>query len=117
MDNTLSAQEAVDCLCDYFLGEDWYITDTASNEQANLIIVEEIKNNVPSKYNKDKFLLYRQTHPRCRYCKYYEINHCAPDRTIIKCSLKDIFISKVWFKGRFCKWYVPKDRKKINNEI
>lgn len=116
MANTLSAQEAVDCLCDYFLGEDWYITDPVSNEQANLIIVEEIKNNVPSKYNEDKFLLYRQTHPRCKYCKYFKIIE-IPNKTILRCNLKEILISKVWFKGRFCRWYVPKNRKKSNNEI
>ena len=53
MANVLSAQEAVNVLCDYFLGEDWYIVDPVRNDQANAIIVEEIKNTVPSKYNKD----------------------------------------------------------------
>ncbi len=116
MANVLSAQEAVNVLCDYFLGEDWYIVDPVRNDQANAIIVEEIKNTVPSKYNKDKFLLYRKKHPRCRYCKYYKIIE-APNKTILRCNLKDIFISKVWFKGRFCKWYVPKNREKNSNEI
>jgi len=61
MANVLSAQEAVNILCNYFLGEDWYIVDPVRNDQANAIIVEEIKNTVPSKYNKDKFLLYRKS--------------------------------------------------------
>lgn len=116
MVNTLLAQEAVNILCDYFLGEDWYIPDSVRNDQANAIIVEEIKNTVPSKYNKDKFLLYRKKHSRCRYCKYYKIIE-IPNKTILRCSLKDIFVSKVWFKGRFCRWYVPKNREKNNNEI
>ena len=116
MVNALSAQEAVNILCDYFLGEDWYIVDTVRNDQANAIIVEEIKNTVPSKYNKDKFLLYRKKHPRCKYCKYFETIE-LPDKTILRCNLKEILISKVWFKGRFCKWYVAKNRKKNNNEI
>lgn len=116
MVNVLSAQEAVNILCDYFLGEDWYIVDPVRNDQANAIIVEEIKNTVPSKYNKDKFLLYRQRHPRCKYCKYFETIE-LPDKTILRCNLKEILISKVWFKGRFCGWYVPKNRKKNNNEI
>lgn len=94
MANVLSAQEAVNILCHYFLGEDWYIVDPARNDQANAIIVEEIKNTVPSKHNKDKFLLYRKKHPRCRYCKYYKITE-LPNRTILKCNLKDIFVSKV----------------------
>ena len=116
MVNVLSAQEAVNILCDYFLGEDWYIVDPVRNDQANAIIVEEIKNTVPSKYNKDKFLLYRKKHPRCKYCKYFETIE-LPDKTILRCNLKEILISKVWFKGRFCRWYVPKNRKKNNNEI
>ena len=94
MVNVLSAQEAVNILCDYFLGEDWYIVDPVRNDQANAIIVEEIKNTVPSKYNKDKFLLYRKKHPRCKYCKYFETIE-LPDKTILRCNLKEILISKV----------------------
>ena len=39
----ISAQKAVDELCDYLLGEDYYIVDPLNNTQCNLIIVEDIE--------------------------------------------------------------------------
>ncbi len=36
------AQLAVDCLCDLFLGEDWYVVDPLSNKQINTIILDSI---------------------------------------------------------------------------
>ena len=35
------AQLVVDCLCDLFLGEDWYVIDPLSNGQVNTIILDE----------------------------------------------------------------------------
>ena len=37
-----NAQLVVNCLCDLFLGEDWYVTDPLSNGQVNTIILDEI---------------------------------------------------------------------------
>lgn len=35
-------QLVVNCLCDLFLGEDWYVVDPISNGQVNTIILDEI---------------------------------------------------------------------------
>ena len=42
-EDTMSCQTALNELCDYFLGEDWYVTDSLSNMQVNPIIVYEIE--------------------------------------------------------------------------
>lgn len=39
----MKAQTALDELCRYFLGKDWYITMPVSTEQANTEIVAEIE--------------------------------------------------------------------------
>ena len=39
----MDAQVAINELCRYLLGEDWYIADPVNNVQANLIIVYEIE--------------------------------------------------------------------------
>lgn len=39
----MKAQTAVDELCRYFLGEDWYVVDPLSTEQVNVDIVYEIE--------------------------------------------------------------------------
>lgn len=43
----MCAQEAVNQLCKYLLGENWYIADPVNNLQANAIIVDEIKAKYP----------------------------------------------------------------------
>lgn len=40
--NTLTAEEALDILCRELLGEDYYIADPVGGEQANAIIVRDI---------------------------------------------------------------------------
>ena len=42
-EDTMSSQTALNELCDYFLGEDWYVADPLSNKQVNPIIVYEIE--------------------------------------------------------------------------
>ena len=42
-EDTMSGQTALNELCDYFLGEDWYIAEPLSNMQVNPIIVYEIE--------------------------------------------------------------------------
>lgn len=39
----ISGQEAFDEVVKYILGDDWYIVDPVSNDQANAIELEEIK--------------------------------------------------------------------------
>lgn len=39
----MKAQTAVDELCRYFLGEDWYVVDPLNTEQVNVDIVYEIE--------------------------------------------------------------------------
>ena len=51
MVNVLSAQEAVNILCDYFLGEDWYTADPVGVEQVNTIAISEILFRYPKKKN------------------------------------------------------------------
>lgn len=36
------AQLVVNCLCDLFLGEDWYVVDPISTGQINTLILDEI---------------------------------------------------------------------------
>ena len=42
-EDTMSGQTALNELCDYFLGEDWYVVDPLPNMQVNPIIVYEIE--------------------------------------------------------------------------
>ena len=42
-EDTMSSQTALNELCDYFLGKDWYVVDSLSNMQVNAIIVYEIE--------------------------------------------------------------------------
>ena len=42
-EDTMSGQTALNELCDYFLGKDWYVVDSLSNMQVNPIIVYEIE--------------------------------------------------------------------------
>ena len=40
---SMEAQVALNELCDFFLGTDWYVTEPISNGQVNPIIVYEIE--------------------------------------------------------------------------
>jgi len=51
----LRAQTAINILCDYLLGEDFYVTIAMNEEQCNTVIVD----NILSKYSKE-------------YCKEYK---------------------------------------------
>ena len=37
-----TAQEVVNCLCDLFLGENWYVTLPLGNDQINTVILDNI---------------------------------------------------------------------------
>lgn len=45
----MEAQEAVNELCDYLLGKDWYVVDPLRPAQVNAIIVDDIKATYPPK--------------------------------------------------------------------
>ena len=50
--NPVSAQECLDVLTEFFLGEDYYIALSCNQGQANAIITEEILSKFPRKYKK-----------------------------------------------------------------
>ena len=50
--NPVSAQECLDVLTEFFLGENYYIALSCNPEQANAIITEEILSKFPRKYKK-----------------------------------------------------------------
>ena len=56
---------------------------------------------------------YRQTHPRCKYCKYkHYVSNPLCGTGIFRCELKDkaLFDTLFWnIKGIFCKWYRAKE--------
>lgn len=45
----MKAQTAVNELCRFFLGEDWYVVDPLSTQQVNVNIVYEIERMFPNK--------------------------------------------------------------------
>lgn len=67
----LDAQEAVNKLCKYLLGDDWYIVDPVSCSQANAIIVDEIISRYKA-VNESPANKWRRKHKRCRFCKHCE---------------------------------------------
>ena len=50
---SLDAQKAIDFLCDYLLGEDYYIVNPLSTSQANCEIVHDILYKYSRKYRKE----------------------------------------------------------------
>jgi hypothetical protein len=49
----LHAQEAVNILCDYLLGDDWYCATSMGVEQVNAVIVEQILDKYSKQWRKD----------------------------------------------------------------
>ena len=49
----LPAQEAIDILCDYLLGDDWYCSVSMGVEQINAIIVGQILAKYSKQWRKD----------------------------------------------------------------
>lgn len=49
----MDAQLAVNILCDYLLGDDWYFAGSASVEQGNAIVVELILDKYSKQFKKD----------------------------------------------------------------
>lgn len=43
----IQAQDAVNTLCHYLLGEDWYTPDPLCNVQVNALIIDDIKAKYP----------------------------------------------------------------------
>ncbi len=49
----MNAQTAINILCDYLLGDDWYFAGSASVEQGNAIVVELILDKYSKQFKKD----------------------------------------------------------------
>lgn len=49
----MNAQQALDILVSYLLGDDWYIAGSCSVEQANACAVEQILDKYSKKWKKD----------------------------------------------------------------
>lgn len=49
----MPAQEALDILTSYLLGEDWYIAGSMSVEQANACVVEQILDKYSKQWKRD----------------------------------------------------------------
>ena len=49
----LPAQEAINILCDYLLGDDWYCNVSMGVEQINTVIVEQILDKYSKQWRKD----------------------------------------------------------------
>ena len=49
----LHAQKAINILCDYLLGEDWYCNISMGVEQVNAVIVEQILDKYSKQWRKD----------------------------------------------------------------
>ena len=48
----ITAEEALNVLQHFFLGEDWYVADPISPRQINVYIVNEILSKFPKQYKK-----------------------------------------------------------------
>jgi hypothetical protein len=49
----MDAQEALDILTSYLLGDDWYVVDSIGPKQVNAIITEQILDKYSKKWKKD----------------------------------------------------------------
>lgn len=49
----MEAQEALDVLTSYLLGDDWYVVDSMNTKQVNAIITEQILDKYSKKWKKD----------------------------------------------------------------
>ena len=49
----MEAQQAIHILCSYLLGDDWYCSLSASQEQVNAVIVEQILDKYSRQWRKD----------------------------------------------------------------
>lgn len=49
----MNAQVAVNILCDYLLGDDWYFAGSASVEQGNAMVVELVLDKYSKQFRKD----------------------------------------------------------------
>ncbi len=49
----IEAQEALDILTSYLLGDDWYVVDPIGPKQVNAIITEQILDKYSKKWKKD----------------------------------------------------------------
>lgn len=63
----LEPQRAIDFLCDYLLGEDWYVVDPLGTKQVNTEIVDSILYKYSKRYRKEVKKFNKE---RIRYERY-----------------------------------------------
>ncbi len=56
----MNAQEALNILCDYLLGDEWYCAMSMGVEQVNAVIVEQILDKYSKQWRKD-WNIYKKT--------------------------------------------------------
>ena len=60
----------------------------------------------------NKAMEWRNKHPRCRYCKYYDVWLPPTHGSVISCKAKDKYLREPIFldnRGMFCKLFIPKE--------
>lgn len=68
----IEAQEAIHILCEYLLGEDYYIVDPVGPKQANAIIIDDILRKYSKRFKKElKELEYEKAHPNGREIRIF----------------------------------------------
>ena len=60
MQPPLNAQKALGFLCDYLLGEDWYVVNPVNTEQCNTQLVHEILLKYSKEYQKEYLLAIKE---------------------------------------------------------
>ena len=74
----MDPQKAIDELATHLLGDDWYITDPVSADQANEAIIEEIKSRYAGATESPANKWRRsRVNRRCKFCKHYREVPCV----------------------------------------
>ena len=98
----MDPQKAIQELKTHLLGNDWYIIDSCSTDQANEAIVEEIKSRyagvTESPINKWRR---SRVNRRCKFCQNY-INHSHFEDVKGVCNAKDRVVNG-YIHRPFCK--------------
>ncbi len=69
----MPAQECLNILCDYLLGEDWYVASSMSAEQVNAVVVEQILEKYSKQWRKDWAIYEKGAEKRVKIIGPYRI--------------------------------------------
>lgn len=90
----MKAQDAVYAIVDHFLGKSWYIVDSMGSEQANEVILEELRKQYPA-VDETPVDRYRKAHKRCKWCTFCK--HVIPVGLVCypfhECEAKDKIVN------------------------